>query len=107
MPRQRNMFKAPISPLKQLIEGRNGPSTDAGGFSGALDRSRSHRRIHRQGRRWSSPGLLLLVGRRNNGASHTGRGKVLGGKICQDGKLYAAGRAARSAMILCPVLLPT
>jgi hypothetical protein len=64
-----------------------------GGFSGTLDCSRNHRRIHRQGSKRSSAGLLLLVGRRN-GASHTGRGEVLGGEICQDAELLISGYVA-------------
>jgi hypothetical protein len=35
----------------------------------------------------SSHGLLLLVGRPNDGASLTGRGEVLGGEVCQGAEI--------------------
>jgi hypothetical protein len=39
------------------------------------------------------------VGRPKIGASHTGRGKVLGGEVCQDAERYGAAHAAISALI--------
>jgi hypothetical protein len=47
------------------------------------------------------PSKLLLVGRRGAGVSHTGRGEVFGGEICQDAECYGAAprRMARHVAI--------
>jgi hypothetical protein len=100
-------LERPHSPMTftHLKEGR--PRTYAGGFSGTLGRIRNHRRIHCQGRKRQSPRPLLLVGRPKIGASHMGRGEVLGGEVCQDAERYGAAHAAISALIRCTVPVPT